>query len=260
MKRALRELADATLIRPIPRTDASGRQTSNVYELIWGPILQGEGDKSDTLTHAKSEMGRVTDPTPAGLSKMTPLEVSKRNHHQGSPQIGTIKRAESRLSRCSESEAIGSLLSQNLKSDDDDSNPAKYASAKDELKSIVAKAGDSLRVVDLDSIEALLVGAGVTWDTFVEEVRRHSWNRVTNPVGFLKSLAKKFRTKTQLASAPVTAAQEVAKNYRCNICGSRSPGEGARLIAGKAVPCSCASPEYIVRQRARRVFAEESTQ
>src|SRR5712692_3994112 len=74
--RALRELAEATLIRPIPRRDATGRQTSNEYEFIWGPILQGEGDTSDTLPPAKSDRGSVTHPTSTRVSEMTPLEVT----------------------------------------------------------------------------------------------------------------------------------------------------------------------------------------
>src|SRR5689334_12001204 len=52
--RALKELVKAELVRPIPRRDASGRQTSNEYEFVWGPILQGEDDISDTLPRDKS--------------------------------------------------------------------------------------------------------------------------------------------------------------------------------------------------------------
>jgi hypothetical protein len=253
--RALKELAEANLIRPIPRVDPTGRQTSNEYEFIWGPILQGEGDRSDTLPHAKSDRGRVTDPIPTGVSGMTPLEVSKRNHHQGSTQKGSIARAKSRLRSCWESEATSPLPSLNLRSDDDDSNPTKYAAAKDELKAIVSKAGQPLRVSDLDSIEALLAGAGVTWDAFVAEARRHSWSRVTNPIGFLKSLAKSFRAKTQLASAPLTAAEAEERDYQCPKCFSRIRGEGVRLEGTKTVPCECASPEYVRKMIERKVMA-----
>jgi Helix-turn-helix domain len=243
--RALRELAEAKLIRTISRKNATGRQTSNEYEFIWGPILQGEGDTSDTLTLATSDGGRVSDVTPTGLTAKTPLEVSKRNHHQGSTQ-----------ERSSE-QGTDSLPSQNSERDDDDSEPTKYASARDELKALATKAGASLRVADIDSIEALLACGGVTWDAFVEEARQHSWSRITNPVGFLKSLARKFRARTRLASAPVTADEWEARNYRCQVCDSRTPGEGALLVNGALVPCSCANCEWIARQRARGVFAAE---
>jgi len=45
-KRAVKALVGAQLIRSVPRNDESGRQTSNGYEFIRGPILQGEGDRS----------------------------------------------------------------------------------------------------------------------------------------------------------------------------------------------------------------------
>lgn len=47
-----------------------------------------------------------------------------------------------------------------------------------------------------------------------------------------------------------TRPRPATGNYRCGLCGSRVPGEGARLIDGKCVPCSCASPEWIAHQRA----------
>jgi hypothetical protein len=120
---------------------------------------------------------------------------------------------------------------------------------------IVAKAGQPLRVSDLDSIEALLAGAGVTWDTFVAEARRHSWSRVTNPIGFLKSLAKSFRAKSQLASAPVTAAEAEERDYQCPKCFSRIRGEGVRLEGTKTVSCECASPEYVRKMIERKIIA-----
>ena len=149
-----------------------------------------------------------------------------------------------------------------MKADDDESKPIKYASAKDELKALVATtAGQAVRVFDLDAIEGLLVSAGITLDEFVAEAQQHCWGRVKNPVGFLKSLAKQFRAKTQRASAPVTAAEAEEKNYRCPICSSLVRGEGAVLGPdGKERPCQCASPAYIKRLRERGVFPPEAAQ
>src|SRR6266853_950111 len=81
--RALKELIEVNLIKPIARRDKTMRQTSNEYEFVWGPILQGKGDKYDTLPPGKSATVGVTDMTPTGATDMTPLEVSKRNRHQG---------------------------------------------------------------------------------------------------------------------------------------------------------------------------------
>ena len=95
---------------------------------------------------------------------------------------------------------------------------------------------------------------------FVAEVRKHAQNPWRNPPGFLRNLSKSFLAKTRPAGAPITAAQAAERNYRCPICGSRNPGEGARLVDGKFVPCSCATEEYISRERERPrgVFAEET--
>lgn len=231
--RALRELAEATLIRPISRKDATGRQTSNEYEFIWGPVLQGEGAISDILPGAISGGGRVSDVTPPGMTAKTPHELSKRNHHQASTQ-----------ERSSEPNTT-SPRSQNSDFDDDDPDVAKYASPKDELKALVIKAGSCLRVADLDSIEALLACRGIPWDAFVAEARGHSWNRITNSIGFLKSLAKKFSSKTQFAGAPVTAAEVEARDYKCPKCFSSTPGRGIRLEGNNIVPCDCTSPEFL---------------
>ena len=58
-----------------------------------------------------------------------------------------------------------------------------------------------------------------------------------------------------------TAAEAAARDYKCLRCFSRTPGESAvPSQGGKLVPCECASPEYIERQRARGVFEPEDTQ
>ena len=258
--RALKELAAANLIRPIPRREKSGRQTSNEYEFLWGPILRGEGDKYDTLPPDKSDRGRVTPMTPSGVTEMTPLEVSNRNHHQEKNKERKKPWSDSTGKGCFAIEQ-GSSPNENRDSDDD-AKRTEYASAKDELKALYqAKTGSAIRVNDLDAIESNLVAGGVTWEAFMDEVRRHAWKRVTNPVGFLKNFSKTFRLKTQAASAPVTAAEAAAGDYKCPKCFSRTPGEGAvPSQGGKLVPCECAGPDYIERQRARGIFDPENAQ
>jgi hypothetical protein len=257
--RALKELTAANMIRPIPRREKTGRQTSNEYEFIWGPILQGEGDKDDTLPPDKSDRGRVTTTTPSGVTGMTPLEVSNRNHHQEKNTERKKPWNDRNGKGCSAPERSSSP-NQNRDSDDD-SKRTEYASAKDELKALYrAKTGSAIRTSDLDAIESTLVAGGVTWEAFVAEVRGHAWGSVKNPVGFLKHFSKTFRAKTQPASAPVTAAEAAARNYQCPKCFSKKPGEGSRLEDGKPVPCECASPEWIERQRVRGVFEVESDQ
>lgn len=254
--RGIKELINAQLIRRGVRTVETGRQTSNKYVFIWGPILQGEGDTSDTLLPVVSDQGTLTSTTPSGVSEMTPLEVKKINHHQGRDSKGSSARAESTVRG---SAAIEAERAAPQRADDDEPRRVEYASGKDELKAIYfAKTGEQFRIADLDAIEASLVAAGVTWEAFAADVRAHSWDRIKNPVGFLKNRAKNFRAITRRSTAPVTAAEAAVQNYRCPICSSRTPGEGARIVSGRWEPCTCAGPEYIQRQRARGVFAPKA--
>jgi len=113
----------------------------------------------------------------------------------------------------------------------------------------------------LDAIRVNLEFSGVSFDEFVAEVRKHIGGQWRNPAGFLRDLSKRFRAKTRPASRPVTAAQAAEQNYQCPICHSRVRGQGAVLNADRQeVPCVCASPEWIERQRARGLFAQVPTQ
>ena len=146
------------------------------------------------------------------------------------------------------------------KSDDDEPNPeATYASPDDELKAIYhAKAGEPIAVGLLDAIRANLAAQGVDMAEFVTEAKVHIQNKLHNPAGFLRDLSKRFRAKTQPSGDPVTAAEAAVRDYRCEVCGSRTPGEGVVLGDDrKMAPCKCASPEYIARQRSRGLFTEE---
>ena len=144
------------------------------------------------------------------------------------------------------------------KGDDADEDPeVAYASPEDELKAIyLAKAGEPITIAVLDAIRVNLELNRVSTHDFIAEVRKHTANEWRNPAGFLRDLSKRFRAKTRAAADPVTAAEDQARKYQCPICHSKTPGEGAVLIDGKSVPCSCASPEYIARQRERSVFTE----
>jgi hypothetical protein len=221
--------------------------------------LQREGDKYDTLPPDKSDRVGVTNTTPTGVTDMTPLEVSNRNHHQEKSKERKKPWGSSTGKGNSEPERDASP-NQNPKPDDD-SKRTEYASAKDELKAIYqAKTGSAMRTSDLDAIEATLVATGVTWEAFVAEVRGHAWDSVKNPVGFLKHLSKKFRAKTQLSGAPVTAAEAALRDYQCPRCFSKKPGEGSRLVNGKPISCECASPEHIEYLRGRGIIAPEDAQ
>lgn len=137
-----------------------------------------------------------------------------------------------------------------------------YASPEDALKAIyLAKAAEPIPVVVLSAIRTNLELTQVTLDEFVDELKKHhlqgNWR---NPAGFLIDFSRRYRSKIRSASAPLTAAEAEEKNYRCLICSSTVRGEGVRLVDDKLVPCSCASHEYISRERERGIFSEETPQ
>jgi hypothetical protein len=69
-----------------------------------------------------------------------------------------------------------------------------------------------------------------------------------NYPGFVWDFVNKPRRP---ASAPAT------KPYRCQVCSSPTPGEGLRLVDGRAIACECASPQYIERKRADGTITAE---
>lgn len=146
---------------------------------------------------------------------------------------------------------------------DDEARPGEiYASPEDELKAIyLAKAGEPITVAVLDAIRVNLELNRVPMDEFVSGLRAHLAGNWKNPAGFLRDLSKRFRSKNQQATGPVTAAEAEEANYRCDICGGRVRGEGIVIgHDGRWLPCRCAAPEWVARQRARGVFGAGTPQ
>jgi hypothetical protein len=186
------------------------------------------------------------------------------HHHQernGKEKKGTERAGDDRKTdRSSAGSSVSDFFQRSV---DDEETPAEvYASPEDELKAIyLSKAGHSITIAVLDSIRLNLELNRVTMGDFVSGLKRqHLAGNWKNPPGFLRSLSKNFRAKNQPASEALTAAEAEEKNYQCQICSSRVRGEGALARDNKMVPCSCADPEWIARQRARGVFAEETAQ
>jgi len=83
------------------------------------------------------------------------------------------------------------------------------------------------------------------------EKPQHADNQLKNPIGFVKSVVKRYGAKTTPAAATSTSNDD----YRCPKCNSKTRGEGAILLGdGKLIPCECASEEYIRRQTSRGIF------
>ena len=209
---------------------------------------------------------RDTPPHPgAGNPQEGAVEGKGREHHhqekKGTEKKGT-ERAREELTTEDLRASASAAAASSQKGDAADENPGVgYASPEDELKVIYqAKAREPITTELLHAIRANLELSGVSLSDFVVELRKHTQNALRNPPGFLRDLSKRFRAKTRQASAPLTVAEVIEKYYRCSVCHSKTPGEGAVLIDGKSVPCECASPVWIERQRARGVFEAVSHQ
>ena len=150
-----------------------------------------------------------------------------------------------------------------IRVDDEENPPEVYASPEDELKAIYqAKAGAPITIEVLRAIRDDLELIGVGMGEFVSALKEsHIQSEWRSPAGFLRDFAKRFRSKTRVASRPMTAAEAEARDYQCKICFSKMPGEGIlQGDNGTLKQCSCASPEYIARQRERGTFPPEKPQ
>ena len=229
-------------------------------------LLEIGGDKSRRKSKLTPHPSAGISREPAVSPQEGAVEGKGREHHH-QEEKGTEKNGKERAREGLKTEdsraAVSAGAASSQKGDDADENPGVgYASPEDELKAIYqAKAKEPITTELLHVIRANLELSGVSPGDFVVEVRKHTQNAWRNPPGFLRDLSKRFRAKTRQASAPLTVAEVIAKNYRCSVCHSRTPGEGAVPgQGGKLVPCECASAEYIERQRARGVFEPEDTQ
>jgi hypothetical protein len=244
-----------------------------VERLLEIRLLEISGDKPRKMRNLASLVGaaRPQDAAPRSQEGAAEGNGTEHHHQEGKrrgrkrtrtePQRTERAREESTIEHSGVASGVGAFSSK-MGADDDEQPEELYASPDDELKAIYQdKAGEPITIDLLDAIRVNLECANVSISDFVAEVKKHAQNEWRNPPGFLRDLSKRYRAKTRVAGAPITAAEAALQNYRCAVCSSRTPGEGALLIDGKAIPCSsCASPEWIARQRARGVFAGEITQ
>lgn len=242
-----------------------------IARLLQIGLLESSGDKPRKKSNLASHPNAAKSQDAAMRSQDDAAEGNGTEHHhqEGKETEGKRTRTDLRGTERASDEpktehpsAGGAETPFSEKGADDDANPAtRYASSEDELKAIYqAKVGEQITVEVLDAIRVNLSLAGVDLSEFVAEVKKHAQNPWRNPPGFLRDLSRRYRARTRVAGAAVTAAEAEAKNYRCSLCKSTVRGEGAVLDSqGKAIPCTCASPEWVARQRARGVFAEEPT-
>jgi len=184
------------------------------------------------------------------------------HHHQGKGTEGKRTERAGDEFATEHSGAVGAQPDFPKNGDDGEKPREEYATPEDELKAIYqTKAAQSITIRVLDAIRVNLELNRVSMGEFVSVVRTHLAGQWENPAGFLRYLSKNFRAKAQPASEPITMSEAEQKNYRCLLCHSIIRGEGAVPgLEGKLVPCVCASPDWIERQRARGVFAAEPAQ
>jgi hypothetical protein len=242
-----------------------------IERLVEIRILEISGNKRCKKSKLRSHPSTAKPQDTVPRSHEGAAEGKRTEHHQEWKRTGRkrtrtephrTERAgeESPIEHSNVASRIGSFSFK--KAPDDDEHPEeRYASPDDELRAIYKdKAGEPITIYLLDAIRLNLECASVSMSDFVAEVKKHTQNEWRNPPGFLRNLSQRYRAKTCVAGSPITAAELVAQKYRCGVCGSRTPGEGALLIEGKPAACTCANPEWIARQQARGVFSGETTQ
>jgi hypothetical protein len=242
-----------------------------IERLLQIGLLEADSGKSRNNKRLPQHPGAPRQHRAATKSREGALEQKGTEHHHQegnrTKKKGTrtepegTERAREELKAEGSRACVSTAAASSQKGDDADGKPGiAYASSEDELKAIyLSKTGEPITAELLHVIGANLELSGVSLVDFIVEVRKHTQNAWRNTPGFLRDLSKRFRTKTRQASAPLTVAEVSAKNYQCPVCHSKTPGEGAVLTAGKSVPCECASPEYIGRQRERGLFQPEAT-
>ena len=219
---------------------------------------------SNEISELSPHPPAVSSHRPAGKPQQGAVEgKGKEHHHQegnGKEKKGT-ERADDEI-KTDRSSAGSDAPSFLIRVDDEEKPQEVYASPEDELKAIYqTKAGTPITIEVLRAIRETLELTGVGMGEFVSALKEsHIRNEWRNPAGFLRDFAKRFRSKTRVAARPVTAAEAESRDYKCPLCHSTTPGEGIVSIDGKWVPCKCASPEYIARQRDRGVFPPETPQ
>jgi len=228
-------------------------------------LLETDSDKPRNKSRLRSHPDAAIRQSGATTSRKGAVEGNGTEHHHQegnrTEKKGT-ERAREKLETEDSRAAVSAAAASSQSGDDADENAVEYASPEDELKAIyLTKAGEPIATDLLHVIRANLELTRVPFSEFVAEARKHYANRWKNPPGFLRDLSKRFHAKTRRASEPLTVAEAIEKDYRCPLCHSRTRGAGA--VPGereKLIPCACASPEWIERQRARGVFEAESDQ
>jgi hypothetical protein len=224
-------------------------------------VQDGPPEISDLPSHPPA--GNPQDPARKPQEGAVEGKGTEHHHQEGNgkERKGPERAGDEIKTECS---LAGSDTQPFLRTVDDEENPPEaYASPEDELKAIYqAKAGTPITIEVLSAIRENLELTAVDMGEFVAAVKEsHIRSEWRTPAGFLRDFSKRFRSKTRVAGRPITAAEAEARDYQCKICYSKTPGEGIlQGDNGTFKPCSCASPEYIARQRERGVLPPETTQ
>ena len=231
----LAELQDHGFIRKMPRPGSSDRIEFLLHEAF---LVPNKGVKDSSLPGVKNTSQGVNDTSPQKCATVHPKRVREENHHQEShfeeSQAGL--RVSEDLVATPSQEGVDVVLEAPL------SGPRElYDSPEAELIALAHSKGQELRGAVLRRICEDLELRGVTLARFVDAVRPHFHNNITNANGFLLSQARNVRGLLEPAIVPTP---DPPAQDRCEAC--REPkGRGLIREGNEIVPCpKCATLEF----------------
>lgn len=274
VKKGIRSLLASDVLKKQLGREENGAHSAARYSIDWLKLkalldavrnrpeeLPALGHQETTLGHQETK-GRARSNQTLGHQETKPLvttcphrgDISESSSSEYKKQISPEAHPSTAASMGQSGKSGGQTNAFfSLKVDDDDSGK-EYASPKDELKGLFQKlTGDSIPERDLTEIQHLLEMRLKSMAGFLAELKKQNLQGLRNPIGFMKSLAKKSYAP---ASAPELAPPPPPE--KCEHCNCVK-GEGILLTGDQFEACpECATPETIAKVEAIKKRDQES--
>ena len=235
----LAELQRERLIRKSVRPG-----TSDLIEFLWHVALaSSEGVKDVSPPRVKNNFTEVIDNSPRECKNLHPKRVNQHHHQDDDDEESHVHpEVLGRLGEKPFIEGVSVHLEVSGGGLDNGSSASEpFDSPEAELIALALSKGQTLTATSLRSIREALELRGVALKRFVESVRPHFQNNITNPSGFLISRARNVRALMEPAESPKPPPK---LEDRCAHCWGPK-GQGLITDGSAIIPCPvCSTPEF----------------